>query len=71
MTKYYKKPEFVINKVYTKNGDFGNTKLVGGQIRLKNDLRIICYGEIDELNSIIGGCIVVLKLIKDKECYCR
>ena len=66
MTKDYKNPNFVINKVYTKNGDSGNTKLVGGQIRSKNDLRIICYGEIDELNSIIGGCIVILNLIKNK-----
>ena len=66
MTKKYKNPNFVINKVYTKNGDFGNTKLVGGQIRSKNDLRIICYGEIDELNSIIGGCITVLNLNKNK-----
>lgn len=66
MTKNYKKPNFVINKVYTKNGDSGNTKLVGGQIRSKSDLRIKCYGEIDELNSIIGGCIVVLNLIKHK-----
>ena len=66
MNKNYKNPEFVINKVYTKQGDAGNTKLVGGQIRSKSDLRINCYGEIDELNSIIGGCIAVLNLIKNK-----
>ena len=64
MIKDFKKPNIVISKVYTKNGDSGNTKLVGGQIRSKSNLRIKCYGEIDELNSIIGGCIEVLNLIK-------
>ena len=41
-------------------------KILDKIFRSKNDLRIICYGEIDELNSIIGGCIAVLNLIKDK-----
>ena len=60
----YKNPNIRINKVYTKSGDKGNTSLVGGQKRSKADLRIICYGEIDELNSIIGGCIEQTKLIE-------
>ena len=60
----YKKPQIKINKVYTKSGDSGKTKLVGGQTRLKSDLRIECYGEIDELNSYIGACIVNIKNIE-------
>ncbi|MAJ44002.1 MAG: ATP:cob(I)alamin adenosyltransferase [Candidatus Marinimicrobia bacterium] len=64
--KKYKNPNIRINKVYTKTGDRGITKLVGGQERSKSDLRIICYGEIDELNSFIGGCIEQIKILKKK-----
>jgi len=60
----YNKPKIKINKVYTKSGDSGKTKLTGGQTRLKSDLRIDCYGEIDELNSNIGACIVNIKNIE-------
>tara|TARA_B100001029_G_C15002477_1_gene418981 strand:- start:277 stop:891 length:615 start_codon:yes stop_codon:yes gene_type:complete len=62
----YKEPNILINKVYTKSGDKGNTTLVGGQKISKSNLRITCYGEIDELNSIIGCCIEQIKLIKKK-----
>jgi len=41
-------------KIYTKNGDAGNTGLIGGTIVHKNDIRIEAYGTIDELNSQIG-----------------
>lgn len=34
-------------------GDSGETSLVGGKIS-KDDLRVECYGTIDELNSAIG-----------------
>jgi cob(I)alamin adenosyltransferase len=61
----YKEPNIKITKVYTKSGDKGNTKLVGGQSRLKSDLRIDCYGEIDELNSNIGACIEIIKHIEN------
>lgn len=41
-------------KVYTKTGDKGTTALIGGKRVPKNDLRIDCYGTIDELNSWVG-----------------
>ncbi len=41
-------------KIYTKTGDDGTTALFGGQRVAKNDLRIECYGTVDELNSILG-----------------
>ena len=41
-------------KIYTKVGDRGQTQLVGGQKAPKNDLRIDGYGNIDELNSVLG-----------------
>ena len=47
-------PKLAINRVYTKKGDKGYTKLVGGQKVSKGALRIECYGTIDELNSLIG-----------------
>jgi cob(I)alamin adenosyltransferase len=43
-----------ITKVYTRAGDGGMTRLVGGQKVRKDDLRIESYGTVDELNSIIG-----------------
>tara|TARA_B100001123_G_scaffold324678_1_gene364711 strand:+ start:270 stop:884 length:615 start_codon:yes stop_codon:yes gene_type:complete len=55
MKKEFKKPNIRINKVYTKKGDSGETSLIGGQRLSKDDIRIETYGDIDELNSIIGG----------------
>jgi cob(I)alamin adenosyltransferase len=60
----YKNPKITINKVYTKAGDKGQTFLIGGHLRKKSDQRIVCYGEIDELNSIIGCCIEQISKIK-------
>ena len=64
--KKYKDPTFTISKVYTKTGDDGKTSLVGGQKVLKSNVRIHAYGEIDELNAIVGLCIEELKLL-DKD----
>lgn len=41
-------------KVYTKTGDDGSTGLLGGSRVSKQDLRIECYGTVDELNSHLG-----------------
>lgn len=41
-------------------GDSGETDLFGGGRALKSDLRVECYGEVDELSSIIGLCRAVL-----------
>lgn len=41
-------------KIYTKTGDDGTTGLFGGKRVLKSDLRVHTYGNIDELNAIIG-----------------
>lgn len=43
-----------IDRVYTRTGDDGQTGLVGGKRIAKDDLRIASYGEVDELNSVIG-----------------
>ncbi|MEK9146736.1 MAG: cob(I)yrinic acid a,c-diamide adenosyltransferase [Patescibacteria group bacterium] len=41
-------------RIYTKTGDRGTTSLFGGKRVDKNSLRIRAYGEVDELNSLIG-----------------
>jgi len=43
-----------ITKVYTRTGDKGSTRLVGGQEVRKDTTRIAAYGTIDELNAILG-----------------
>jgi len=47
-------------KVYTGSGDRGKTSLFSGERIVKNDLRIEAYGDVDELNSIIGALIAGL-----------
>ena len=48
-------PKLAINRVYTRHGDQGSTKLVGGQTISKAALRIESYGTLDELNAYIGS----------------
>jgi cob(I)alamin adenosyltransferase len=43
-----------ISKVYTRTGDTGQTSLVGGKRVSKASLRVEAYGDVDELNSVIG-----------------
>jgi cob(I)alamin adenosyltransferase len=50
----FNEPSVSLTRIYTKTGDSGETRLVGGQKVPKDDLRIECYGTVDELNSFIG-----------------
>lgn len=50
-----------ITRVYTRTGDKGNTRLVGGQEVPKDHRRIATYGTVDELNAIIGIIRVFLR----------
>ena len=56
-----KSPNIRINKVYTRTGDAGKTRLIGGVKRWKDDTRVEAYGTVDELNSEIGLCRELLK----------
>jgi cob(I)alamin adenosyltransferase len=48
-------------KIYTKTGDKGTTRLIGGRNVSKADPRIVAYGAVDELNSSIGLAISFLR----------
>ncbi len=42
-------------KIYTKTGDKGETGLIGGTRVSKSALRVEAYGEVDELNAVLGN----------------
>ncbi|MBV7380478.1 cob(I)yrinic acid a,c-diamide adenosyltransferase [Maritimibacter dapengensis] len=44
----------VLNKIYTRTGDKGETALGDGTRRSKHDLRVEAYGTVDETNATIG-----------------
>lgn len=52
-------------KIYTKTGDRGETRLIGGKHVTKADPRITAYGEVDELNSSVGLAISFLRSRQD------
>lgn len=41
-------------KIYTRRGDRGQTDLFGGARVSKDDLRVAAYGDVDELNAVVG-----------------
>jgi cob(I)alamin adenosyltransferase len=41
-------------KIYTGGGDRGKTSLFSGERVNKSDLRVEAYGDVDELNSLLG-----------------
>jgi cob(I)alamin adenosyltransferase len=43
-----------ITRVYTRSGDDGQTSLIGGIRVSKASPRVEAYGEVDELNSVLG-----------------
>ena len=44
----------VAMKIYTKTGDRGDTGLFGGGRVPKNHPRVAAYGDVDELNAVLG-----------------
>jgi cob(I)alamin adenosyltransferase len=41
-------------KIYTRGGDAGETSLFGGERVKKSSARVGAYGEVDELNAVLG-----------------
>ena len=51
-------------RIYTRTGDKGETGLVGGARVSKDSLRVEAYGNVDELNSVLG---IVRAFLNDRE----
>ncbi|MDE2058846.1 MAG: cob(I)yrinic acid a,c-diamide adenosyltransferase [candidate division NC10 bacterium] len=47
-------------KIYTRKGDTGETGLIGGTRVFKSALRVEAYGDIDELNAVLGWIVTKL-----------
>lgn len=47
-------------KIYTKRGDRGKTSLLSGERVFKSHKRIEAYGDVDELNSLLGAIAAVV-----------
>lgn len=47
-------------KIYTGGGDKGKTSLFSGERVPKHHLRIEAYGDLDELNSLLGAVLALL-----------
>jgi cob(I)alamin adenosyltransferase len=43
-----------LNRIYTKSGDGGETGLGDGSRVPKDAARVVAYGEVDELNAVLG-----------------
>jgi len=43
-----------LSRIYTKTGDRGDTGLGDGSRVSKDDIRVSAYGEVDELNAVLG-----------------
>lgn len=46
-----------MSRIYTRTGDSGDTGLFGGGRVSKSHLRVNAYGEVDELNAVLGLAI--------------
>jgi cob(I)alamin adenosyltransferase len=55
MDEPFDNPRLAINRVYTRQGDDGETSLAGGQRVPKDSPRIEAHCTVDELNAFIGA----------------
>ncbi|SHJ73049.1 ATP:cob(I)alamin adenosyltransferase [Geosporobacter subterraneus DSM 17957] len=59
-----------MSSIYTKAGDAGETGLLGGSRIPKDDIKVSCYGTIDEANAMIGaaysmtGCDEIKEILR-------
>jgi cob(I)alamin adenosyltransferase len=49
-------------KIYTGGGNRGKTSLFSGERVNKSDRRVEAYGDVDELNSLLGALLAFLPL---------
>lgn len=55
----------IVDKIYTKTGDHGYTRLGTGSIVRKTDQRVEAYGTVDELSSFVG--LALSTLLEEEE----
>ena len=55
-------------KVYTGGGDKGKTSLFSGERVPKHHIRIETYGDLDELNSVLGAVAAYLPASEQAIC---
>ncbi len=56
-------------KIYTRRGDRGETDLFGGDRVGKDDLRVRAYGDVDELNAVVGVAAASLEAERDADMH--
>jgi ATP:cob(I)alamin adenosyltransferase len=56
-----------MSKIYTKNGDKGETQIFGGSKISKDDLKVWCYGTVDEMSASLGVARASISDTKVKE----
>lgn len=52
-------------QIYTRTGDRGLTKIIGGDTVSKDDIQVEAYGTVDELNSVLGIVIASMNSQSD------
>jgi cob(I)alamin adenosyltransferase len=65
--KPFREPKLELNKIYTRQGDAGETRLVGGQTAPKDHPRLECYGTVDELNAFVGMAALTAQGLSARE----
>ncbi len=50
-----------ITKIYTRSGDAGETGLGNGKRVAKHDPRVVAYGDVDEVNAVLGMVVHTAK----------
>jgi len=58
-------------KIYTKEGDGGETGLYGGQRVWKDALRVETYGTVDECNALLGAALTLVEDAEAREVVTR
>ena len=62
----FDRPRLAINRVYTRQGDQGETSLAGGERVAKDGARIEACGAVDELNSFLGAARALAEEMTDR-----
>jgi cob(I)alamin adenosyltransferase len=54
-----------LSRIYTRSGDTGDTGLGDGARVGKDSPRVVAYGEVDELNALLG--LLILEVTEDRD----